>query len=221
MNILTVFSHPFRDKYPAAVMEAFHKPIIDAGHSVDILDLHAEGFDPRFTEADHACFWGGELPDEIREMHQRVAKADQLAFIFPVYWWSMPALMKGWIERVFTGGWAYQYGSGVEDRGKAPLDGLLTNIPTILIGVGGSKKATYDKYNYEHAMHTQIDLGIFSYCGVTDVESHIIYDVEGESNAPNREQGLKFAKKAGEDFICPSRIPKNVREAFLKTLSLE
>ncbi|MFB9137044.1 NAD(P)H-dependent oxidoreductase [Vibrio olivae] len=215
MNILTVFSHPYRDKYPGAVMDAFHQPIANAGHHIDILDLHREGFDPRFTEADHACFWGGDLPAEIHKMQQRVAKADQLAFVFPIYWWSMPALMKGWIERVFTGGWAYQYGKGVEDRGQAPLDGLLTNIPTTLIGVGGSKKTTYDKYRYDDAMKIQIDLGIFAYCGVTDVESHIIYDVEGEVNALNREQGLKMANQIGKAFTCAERQPKNVKQAFL------
>ena len=220
MNILTIFSHPFRDKYPAAVMDAFHEPIINAGHSIDILDLHREGFDPRFTEEDHACFWGGELPAEIAEMQRRVAKADQLVFVFPVYWWSMPALMKGWIERVFTVGWAYQYGTSVEDRGKENLNGLLTNLPTLLLGVGGSKKATYEKYNYEEAMKIQIDLGIFSYSGVTDVESHLIYDVEGEINAPNRKQGLLFAKELAEGFIAPSRKQRNAKEEFLVKKSL-
>lgn len=215
MNILTVYSHPYRDRYPGAVMDAFHQPIIATGHSVDILDLYAEDFDPRFTSADHACFWGGELPQDVALMHQRVEKADQLAFIFPVYWWSMPALMKGWIERVFTGGWAYQYGKGVEDRGKSPLNGLLTNLPTLLIGIGGSKKATYDKYDYERAMRTQIDLGIFSYCGVTDLESHLIYDVEGDHNAKNREHGLILAEQISRDFISPQRIPKNVKQEFL------
>jgi NAD(P)H dehydrogenase (quinone) len=109
MNLLTVFSHPFTDKYPAAVMNAFHEPFLEAGHSIDILDLHREGFYPRFTEEDHAHFWGGAIPEEIASMHRRVENADRLAFVFPVYWWSMPALMKGWIERVFTGGWAYQF----------------------------------------------------------------------------------------------------------------
>ncbi|MFJ6076038.1 NAD(P)H-dependent oxidoreductase [Streptomyces sp. NPDC093065] len=53
-------------------------------------------------------------------MHRRVEVADRLAFIYPVYWWGMPAMMKGWIDRVFTEGWACQYGSGVDDRGKQP-----------------------------------------------------------------------------------------------------
>ncbi|EAR10432.1 NAD(P)H-dependent oxidoreductase [Reinekea blandensis] len=220
MHLLTVYSHPLRHSYPGAVMDAFHQPILDAGHTVDILDLHRENFDPRFTKEDHACFWGEELPVDIPPMHSRVENADQLAFVFPVYWWSMPALMKGWIDRVFTGGWAYQYGDGVEDRGKAALMGRLTNLPTVLIGVGGSKKSTYDKYEYANAMRTQLDLGIFAYCGITDVESHLIYDVEGDHNTPNRERGLELAEQISQSFISPSRQPLNAKDAFLRARSV-
>ncbi|MCK5753104.1 MAG: NAD(P)H-dependent oxidoreductase, partial [Mycobacterium sp.] len=54
MHLLTVYSHPFTDRYPAAVMNAFHEPFRAAGHTVDVLDLHREDFDPRFTPEDHA-----------------------------------------------------------------------------------------------------------------------------------------------------------------------
>lgn len=215
MHLLTVFSHPFTNKYPAAVMNALHEPFRRAGHSIDVLDLHGEGFDPRFTESDHAHFWGEPVPPEIAAMHRRVEKADRLAFVFPVYWWGMPAMMKGWIERVFTGGWAYQYGTGVEDRGKEPLISLLGNRPTTLIGIAGSSKRTYDKYGYAEAMRTQIDVGTFAYCGITDVKSHLIYDVEGEDNAPNREHGLKQAREIGKAFLSPDRIVKNAKKEHL------
>ncbi|MFD4764488.1 NAD(P)H-dependent oxidoreductase [Streptomyces sp. NPDC058439] len=215
MHLLTVFSHPFRDRYPAAVMDAFHKPFEQSGHTIDVLDLHREGFDPRFTEADHAHFWGGPVPLGITEMHRRVEAADRLAFIFPVYWWSMPALMKGWIDRVFTGGWAYQYGQGVQDRGKEPLDELLPSIPTALIGVGGSTKGVYDKYGYDEAMRTQLDVGIFAYCGISDVESHRVYDVEGDHNGANRDAGLRQARAIGAAFASPDRIPRDAKEEHL------
>ncbi|MGJ9421175.1 NAD(P)H-dependent oxidoreductase [Aeromicrobium sp. CF3.5] len=211
MHLLTVFAHPFTDKYPAAVMESLHLPFQQSGHSIDVLDLHQEGFDPRFTEADHSHFWGGPIPPGIAPMHRRVEAADRLAFVFPVYWWGMPALMKGWIERVFTGGWAYQYGTGVDDRGKQPLHGLLPTIPTTLIGIGGSKKRTYDKYAYDEAMHVQIDVGIFAYCGINDVETHLIYDIEGDHNAPLRDAGLRRAREIGAEFISPDRIPREAR----------
>jgi NAD(P)H dehydrogenase (quinone) len=215
MHLMTVFSHPFTDRYPGAVMDAFHDVFRTAGHTIDVLDLHREGFDPRFTEADHAHFWGGPLPEDIPEMHRRVESADRLAFIYPVYWWGMPAMMKGWIERVFTGGWAYQYGSGVADRGTQPLEALLPSIPTALIGIGGSKKRTYDKYGYDEAMRTQMDVGIFAYCGIDDVESHLIYDVEGDRNAPQREAGLQQARDIATDFLAADRIPRTAKHDHL------
>ncbi len=216
MHLLTVFSHPMSGKYPSAVMDSFHEPFRKPGHTIDVLDLHREGFDPRFTEADHAHFWGGPTPPGISEMHKRVDAADRLAFVFPVYWWSMPALMKGWIERVFTGGWAYQYGQGVGDRGQEPLNSLLRNTPTTLIGIGGSKEHTYDKYGYRQAMQTQIDVGVFAYCGVTDVESHVIFDVEGDNNSPQRDTGLQAARTIGEAFVNPDRTRRNAKEDHLR-----
>jgi NAD(P)H dehydrogenase (quinone) len=216
MHLLTVFAHPFRDRYPGAVMDAFHSPFTQTDATIDILDLHQEEFDPRFTAADHAHFWGGPVPPEIERMHRRVGAADRLAFVFPVYWWSMPALMKGWIERVFTPGWAYQYGQGIADRGKAPLHGLLPSIPTTLIGVGGSKKSTYDKYGYDDAMRTQLDVGIFAYSGIDDVESHLIYDVEGDHNARTRADGLIFAEQIGRDFIAPDRRIRHAKTEHLE-----
>ncbi len=211
MHVLTVFAHPYRDRYPGAVMDAFHSAFVDGGASIDVLDLHREGFDPRFTEADHAHFWGGPAPAGIGEMHRRVEAADRLAFVFPVYWWSMPALMKGWIERVFTGGWAYQYGAGVEDRGREPLAGLLPHIPTLLLGVGGSKQRTYERYGYDEAMRTQLDVGIFAYCGITDVESHLVFDVEGDHNAAHRFDGLRQAEAIGAAFADPNRERRDAK----------
>lgn len=217
MHLMTVFAHPVRSSYPGAVMDAFHEPFAESGYSVDVLDLHAESFDPRFTESDHGHFWGGLVPPGIADMHRRVEAADRLAFVFPVYWWSMPAMMKGWIERVFTGDWAYQYGSGVADRGKEPLHGLLPSVPTTLLGVGGSKQRTYEKYGYGEAMHAQLDIGIFAYCGITDVDSHLIYDVEGEHNADNRVAGLVQARDIAAAFSSPSRKPRNAKEEHLQS----
>ncbi|MBJ3775309.1 NAD(P)H-dependent oxidoreductase [Acuticoccus mangrovi] len=216
MHLMTVFAHPYTDKYPAAVLTRFVEPFRTASYSVDILDLHAEHFDPRFTTDDHAHFWGGPVPADIAEMHRRIERADKLAFVFPVYWWGMPAIMKGWIERVFTPGWAYQYGKGVEDRGKAPLSSLLGNVPTVLIGIGGSTQATYDKYGYADAMRTQIDVGTFAYCGITDVESHLIFNVEGEHNAPNRRQGLTMVEGIAHTFMSPERAVRNAKQDHLR-----
>jgi NAD(P)H dehydrogenase (quinone) len=218
LHFLTVFAHPIPDAYPAAVVSAFHAPLIAAGHTVDLLDLHAEDFDPRFTKEDHAHFWGDSIPEDVAAYHARVEKADRLVFIFPVYWWGMPAMMKGWIERVFTGGWAYMFGAGVQDRGVEAVKPLLGNRPTVLIGLGGSSKATYDKYNYGTAMRTVVDVGTFAYCGITDVQSYLLYEVEGDANVSLRAQYLNEVKKIACDFISPSRPIKNAKQDHLTGL---
>ncbi|PFG41480.1 NAD(P)H dehydrogenase (quinone) [Isoptericola jiangsuensis] len=217
MHLLTVFAHPVPTSYPRAVVDAFHQPVHAAGHTIDLLDLHEEDFDPRFGTADHDHFWGGPAPAGIAEMHARVEAADRLAFVYPVYWWGMPALMKGWIERVFTGGWAYQYGAGVQDRGRAPVASKLTNTPTLLLGLAGSTERTYDRYGYREAMQTQIDVGTFAYCGIDDVESHLVFDVEGTDKTENRDAGLREAQALAARFLDPDRTPNAVREQHLRT----
>lgn len=212
MKILAVFAHPVPGTYPFAVLETITRSFKEDGADVEILDLHEDGFDPRFTKEDHAHFWGGPVPVEIARYHRLMENADRLVFVYPVYWWGMPAIMKGWIERVFTGDWAYVYGEGVTDRGKAGLKGLLDNRPTLLLGIGGSTERTYSRYGYDAAMKTNIDVGVFSYCGITDVESHLLFDVEGEPNSERRAEYLDQVKDIASKFVREDRLPRNAKE---------
>jgi len=215
MNTLVVFAHPVPGTYPFAVKDALCEEMARHGARIDCLDQHAEGFDPRFTPADHAHFWGGAKPADIAAQHERLDRAERLAFVYPVYWWGMPAIMKGWIERVFAGDYAYRYGSGVADRCTAGLKGLLRDRPTILLGIGGSIERTYERYGYGEAMRTAIDVGLFSYCGIRDVESHTLFDVEGEANAARRAAYLDEVRAIAAAFMAPDRPARDAkREHF-------
>jgi len=213
MRVLIVFAHPVPGTYPFAVLSAFSQALEEGGATPTLLDLYEDGFDPRFTAEDHGHFWGGPIPGDVDRYHKLVEEADRLAFVFPVYWWGMPAMMKGWIERVFTGNWAYVYGEGVEDRGKAGLKGLLGNKPTILLGIGGSTERTYTRYRYDEAMRTAIDVGIFSYCGIRDVTSHYLFDVEGDTNAERRAEYLDEVRVLGGTFAEADRVPHDAKGA--------
>jgi NAD(P)H dehydrogenase (quinone) len=205
MHVLTVFSHPQRKNFPGAVLDAFVEGVVQSGHTAEVADLHAEGFDPRFTAEDHAHFWGGPRPAEAAREAARVDAADALALVFPVYWWSFPALLKGWIDRVFTTGWAYSLDAKSNSRGH------LSGKPVMLIGVGGTRQATYDKYGYGDALRTQIEVGIFNFCGMTDVETHLLLDVDGEANAERRAGYLVDARALGAGLVAPERISKGVQ----------
>ena len=100
MHLLAVFCHPRRDSFTGALLDSFASGVREAGHQVELADLYREGFDPSFRAEDYAQFRSEPMPGEILAEQRRVDRADALAFVFPVWWWSFPAMLKGWIDRV-------------------------------------------------------------------------------------------------------------------------
>jgi NAD(P)H dehydrogenase (quinone) len=200
MHVLAVFAHPRRESLTGAILARFVAGLHAGGdHTVEIADLYREGFDCRFQPEDYAQFEGAPMPDAIRAEQARVDRAEALAFIFPVWWWSFPAVLKGWIDRVFSEGWAYTFQPGLSR-------GLLKDRPTQLIGVAGSRESTYRKYGYAEAMRAQIDIGILGYCGLRDVSVELYYDVE--QSPENRARYLAEAEALGKRFLAPTRVPR-------------
>lgn len=181
MRNLIVISHPdtasLTHAVASAVAEGLHDS--DPAASVEIADLAAEGFDPRETARDLAAHLLTETPapDVIAEQ-QRIDRADRLVLVYPVYWWSFPALLKGWIDRVFTNGWAYGY-AGDDERKK------LGRLEVVLVAVAGTDAGTYARHGYFGAMRTQIDHGIFDYCGARVVRHELLLESHGESQQAN------------------------------------
>jgi len=78
-----------------------------AGHTVELADLHAEDFDPRWSMADIEADGNGAKLSDVADEQARIARADAICLVFPLFWWGMPSMLKGWIDRVWTWGWAY------------------------------------------------------------------------------------------------------------------
>lgn len=196
MHLLAVFAHPRRDSFTGAVLDRFLDGLHASGHTSEIADLHREAFDPRFQVEDFAQFGGGSMTEAIVREQTRIERAEALALVFPVWWWSFPAILKGWIDRVFSEGWAYNFTPGLS-RGR------LKDRPTLLLGVGGSRQSTYRKYGYDEAMRIQIDVGILGYCGLRDVTTRIFHDVEQDAEA--RLRYLDEARDVGRRFLSEDR----------------
>ena len=145
----------------------------DSDHSFEIADLWAQGFDPRFGAADLAVHHReAPPPADVAAEQARIDGADALVLVYPVYWWSMPALLKGWIDRVFANGWAFDFSA------DAKLEKKLRHLRVHLVGVGGADAGTYARHGYADAMKTQIDHGIFDYCGASVVKSELLFESE-------------------------------------------
>ena len=171
MHALVVVAHPLRSSATHAVAASFAAGVQAAGHTAEVADLAAEGFDPRFTAHDVAVHRERRTPSgDVLAEQARIDRADALALVYPVYWWSFPALLKGWIDRVFSNGWAYDESSG------QPLVKKLQRLPVHLLAVGGADWRTYARHGYFGAMKTQIDHGIFDYCGARVLRSELLLE---------------------------------------------
>ncbi|MFF6815283.1 NAD(P)H-dependent oxidoreductase [Streptomyces sp. NPDC012403] len=162
--------------------------------AVEVADLHREQFDPRFTPADRRAYHeGGNYPPDIAREHRRLDRATDLVLIFPVYWWSMPALLKGWIDRVFVNGWAFEYSaaSGLRPR--------LQRLTTHLLPIAGADSGAYERHGYEQALRTQIEHGIIDYVGSRRGATAFIHESEQpspEGTAASVERAVRVVSEA-------------------------
>jgi NAD(P)H dehydrogenase (quinone) len=188
MRILAVLSHPNRASFTGAMLDAFVDGAEGAGHEVDVADLHRMAFDFAFQAGDAAQFGGAPMPDAVVAEQARIERADAIAFFYPVYWWTFPALLRGWIDRVLSFGWAYRFSD-------SPDKGLLADRPVHLFAMCGASRATFEDFGYRPAMERLIDEGTFRYCGLKDVRDHYVFDVH--DSAEQRAAGLHDARSAG------------------------
>jgi NAD(P)H dehydrogenase (quinone) len=100
---------------------------------------------------------------------RRIERNDATVMIFPIWWWSMPALLKGWIDRVWNYGWAY-------GARKFP------NRRVWMIGIAGGDLASFQKRGYDKAIDIQLKVGILDYCGVKEARLEVLYGtLEGKA----------------------------------------
>lgn len=110
MRVLVVLAHPLEESFAASIARAATSALKARGHEVDLLDLYAEDFDPRLTEAERASYMSGKYDLSAVVHHaERLKAAEALIFVFPQWWFNLPAILKGFIDRVFAPGVAFDY----------------------------------------------------------------------------------------------------------------
>lgn len=154
MNILVIYAHPEPQSLTASLKNFAVEVLTQAGHSVQVSDLYAmnwkaqidgsdflDRIDPDrldiVKESGKAFAQGSQTPDIIAEQ-EKLRWADAVIFQFPYWWFSMPAIMKGWVERVFAYGFAY--GVGGSNRWRYGDGNLKGKRAMLSITIGGPEK---------------------------------------------------------------------------------
>ncbi len=187
MKVLIVYTHPVKKSFNRAILEAVKESLIEAGHEVKIADLYDEGFQPAMTEEDFNQFNDKPMPADVQREQARVEWSDAMVFIFPFWWWSLPAMLKGWIDRVMSYGWAWI------DPAK-PDAGYLKDRKLLVLTTAGASARALAKRGYDTAFHTQLNVGICEYCGFKDVTNHMFCEIDGSTEDIRK----RYLEKAGE-----------------------
>lgn len=193
MRVLIVYAHPNPDSYTAAVRESFTAGLRKAGHEFELIDLYTRQFNPILTLDDLRDLRIGRVADDIAADQGKVSNAEALVFIAPVWWFSFPAALKGWIDRVFSSGFAFN----ICEDGRP--EGLLHHRKALTIMPCGSTEHIFEKYGYRTAMETCINHGIFHFCGIDDARLILLYNVINTTDEVRREY-LERVHEIGVEF---------------------
>ncbi|GHE96833.1 NAD(P)H oxidoreductase [Streptomyces fumanus] len=180
---LVVVAHHRADSLTAHTARRAAARLEAAGYRIDLLDLRAEGFDPRMTVADQPD-WGDRdkrYSDEVHAHMRRVLDADVVVAVFPVYWQSVPALLKGWIDRVWNYGFAY-------GRSKPRLAGKRI----LWLGLAGATADDLVTEGMRKILETNLSEGIAYYCGFAHSAVGLLTDAEERPQRVDAEGNLRI-----------------------------
>ncbi|WP_299481245.1 NAD(P)H-dependent oxidoreductase [uncultured Roseibium sp.] len=192
MHVLTVLDHPDPASFSAAVARRFMDGVETAGHSAELIDLHAEAFDPRWTMADVEADGNASALADVGREQARISRSDAICLVFPLFWWGMPAMTKGWVDRVWSWGWAY-------DQLDDPELSLQRSRPGILLVPAGARSDEMEEKGYLAALGTAWIQGTFGYFGLSPRRLKLLCGSEGSPE--RRAQLLEQSFQAGREVF--------------------
>lgn len=190
MRILVVFAHPKSDSFNAAVCAALCEGLSAAGHEIDLADLNAERFNPVLQGPELDELGAGPALEDVIFYQQRILKAEAMAFVCPVWWFGLPAILKGFIDRVFQEGFAFQF---TED-GK--VHGLLRHKKALVVCTAGASARLYRLFRFGGPLEKTFGAWTLKMCGIPAVRHVFLHDVP---NVDNEKRGryLKKVRRLG------------------------
>ena len=209
MKILYIYAHQEPESFNAALKGTALAALEENGHEVELSDLYAMKFNPVLTEKDfkkrkkpdvfkpffeaiQASKTGTFAPDILAEM-EKVKWADLLIFQFPIYFTSMPAIMKGWIDRVLAPGFGFN-----PITNSAYETGLLKGKSTMIVTTTGASQEWYSEGGEHGDLNKHLESVthcVFEFMGMQVLPSYIIYEVSGFSREKGDEELEKYRQR--------------------------
>lgn len=189
MKALIVYAHPNKESFTKSLVNVLLEALIENDHSVEIRDLYSLNFNPVLSESDLELLDKGIAPKDIKIEQDYITWCDTIFFVFPTWWESMPAIMRGYVDRVFSYGFAY--GSG-----ESGSTGLLKGKKGVIVQGAGASKECFEESGLRKSIEIIHNTGIFDFCGI-EPSGHFIFNSVTFVSDEERKQMLNEVK----DFI--------------------
>lgn len=197
MNTLIVYAHPEPRSLNGSLKDLAVSTLEAAGHEVRVSDLYAMGWKAVADAADYGphadsplriardsgrAFEAGDLTPDVRAEQEKLLWADTVVFQFPLWWYTMPAILKGWVDRVFTHRFAYGVGEHSETRyGDRFGEGVLAGRRALLSVTIGGAETHYSDRGVNGPLDDllfPINHGILYYPGLEPLPSFVVHGAD-------------------------------------------
>jgi NAD(P)H dehydrogenase (quinone) len=176
MKHLVVFAHPRSGSFIRQAAGAFVDELEQCGHQVVVRDLYTMGFNPVLSAEELA----GQvsLPEDIRREQAFIRDAQVITFLFPIWWASMPAMLKGYVDRVFSYGFAWE-------MRQDSIEGKLRGRKGMIVTSSAAPMIYLETTGELRAFTVTQDFAIMGVCGIHVVE-HLHFDDLGPQTTPKQ-----------------------------------
>lgn len=179
MRHLIIYAHPNENSLNNSLLKAVTEKLESENLEFIVRDLNKISFNPVLSLQDMEGQRIGKVSEDVKTEQNFIIWADHITFIYPIWWTGMPAIMKGFIDRVFSYGFAYRYDQGIQK-------GLLSGKQVIIINTHGKSHDEYERMGMDKALSLTSDKGIFSYCGF-HINQHFFFDKADRATADDLE----------------------------------
>jgi NAD(P)H dehydrogenase (quinone) len=196
VNVLIIYAHHEPTSFTSAMKNLAIEVLTRQGHTVAVSDLYGQGFNSQAQKWDFVTTSGGHFNYMLEQRHaarldnafspditgeiQKIQAADLVLFATPIWWFSVPAILKGWFDRVLAMGVAW-------DGGKIYENGLLRGKQAMLIAAAGGPSDYYRPEGKHKASMSQIlhpiNHGTLAFCGFNVHEPYVALNVLGTDQA--------------------------------------
>jgi NAD(P)H dehydrogenase (quinone) len=168
MQALWVLAHPNPHSLNAHLCDTGSKALRGAGWVVEVSDLYATGWDPILVT---------ESGPDVAAEQNRLRRADLVVLQFPLWWYGMPAMLKGWIDRVFEAGFAYDVIDPTSGRARKYGDGGLAGKRALAIVTAGDRPGSLEPRGISGSIEDvlwPLLHGTFWYTGMEALRPHLV-----------------------------------------------